>query len=221
MPAPNAFPGFGDSEATIAIPDSLFAQLLPALQDLPELKVVLYALWRIQHMDSDVKALNREDFSEAEIGLDGPQIDAGLERAIADQILLLAGTGTGRRYLLNSPAGRASAQAIAEGRWRGDESISSAPLERPNIFGLYEQNIGPLTPLIADALKDAEESFPAEWIGEAIELAVKNNKRSWSYCEAILRRWKEEGRGAKQNRRDDQAARQRDVEEKIRKFIRG
>ena len=94
-------------------------------------------------------------------------------------------------------------------------------MERPNVFGVYEQNIGPLTPLIADALKDAEQSYPAEWINEAIELAVRNNKRSWSYCEAILKRWKEEGRGAKQNRRDDQAARQRDVEEKIRKFIRG
>jgi DnaD/phage-associated family protein len=94
-------------------------------------------------------------------------------------------------------------------------------MERPNVFGLYEENIGPLTPLIGDALKDAEQSYAPEWIRDAIELAVRNNKRSWSYCEAILRRWKEEGRGAKQNRRDDQAARQRDVEEKIRKFIRG
>ncbi len=199
----------------------MFALLLPALRDLPELKVVLYALWRMQHMDSELKALSREDFQEADLGLDGTQIDAGLERATADQVLLLAGAGTGRRYLLNSPAGRAAAQAIAGGKLRADESISSMPLQRPNIFGLYEQNIGALTPLIADALKDAEELFPPEWIGEAIELAVKNNKRSWSYCEAILRRWKEEGRGAKQNRRDDQAARQRDVEEKIRKFIRG
>ncbi len=56
----------------------------------------------------------------------------------------------------------------------------SAPLERPNVFKLYEENIGPLTPMIADALKDAENTFSPEWIAEAIELAVKNNKRSWN-----------------------------------------
>ena len=63
--------------------------------------------------------------------------------------------------MLNSPGGRAAAQAITEGTWSRDGGVSSTPMERPNIFGLYEQNIGPLTPLIADALKDAELSFPA------------------------------------------------------------
>jgi len=38
------------------------------------------------------------------------------------------------------------------------------PPERPNIFKLYEENIGPLTPLIADALKDAEKTYPPEWV---------------------------------------------------------
>jgi DNA replication protein len=221
MPTAKRFPGFGDSEVSTSIPDSLFAALLPGISDLPELKIVLYAVWRVQHMDSRLKALASEDFSEVELGLKAAQISAGLEKAVADGILLLAGSGPTAKYLLNSPGGRAAAEAIAGGTGQDDGGISSTPMERPNVFGLYEQNIGPLTPLIADALKDAEESYPPEWISEAIELAVRNNKRSWSYCEAILRRWKEEGRGTKQNRPDDQAARQRDVEEKIRKFIRG
>jgi DnaD/phage-associated family protein len=105
-------------------------------------------------------------------------------------------------YFLNSPRGRAAAEAFAQGRWRESAQITSAPVERPNIFRLYEENIGPLTPLIADALKDAEETYSAEWVADTIDLAVKNNKRSWKYCEAILRRWKEEGRGEKQDRRD-------------------
>lgn len=221
MPTTRRFTGFGDSEPRTAIPDSLFAQLLPEIQDLPEFKVVVYALWRFQHMDSALKALSGEDLSELDLGLTREQIQMGLEKAVEDQILLHAGRGPGLRYLPNSPGGRAAAEAISEGKSLGDATVSSTPMERLNIFGLYEENIGPLTPLIADSLKDAEQSYPPEWIREAIELAVKNNKRSWSYCEAILRRWKEEGRGSKQNRRDDQAARQRDVEEKIRKFIRG
>jgi DNA replication protein len=75
-------------------------------------------------------------------------------------------------------------------------------MERPNMFRLYEENIGPLTPLIADALKDAEELYSDEWVADAIELAVKNNKRNWKYCEAVLKRWKDEGRHGKKDQQD-------------------
>jgi len=64
----------------------------------------------------------------------------------------------------------------------------------PNIFSLYEQNIGVLTPLIAEKLADAEKTYPAEWVNEAFGLAVSNNKRSWRYIEVILKKWVSEGR---------------------------
>ncbi|HYT33545.1 MAG TPA: DnaD domain protein [Ktedonobacteraceae bacterium] len=67
-------------------------------------------------------------------------------------------------------------------------------IERPNIFVLYEQNIGLLTPLIADYLKDAADLYPQEWIEAAFREAVQHNKRNWSYISAILRRWETEGR---------------------------
>jgi DnaD/phage-associated family protein len=67
-------------------------------------------------------------------------------------------------------------------------------IERPNIFVLYEQNIGLLSPLIADELKEAADHFPAEWIEAAFREAVQYNKRKWSYIRAILRRWETEGR---------------------------
>jgi DNA replication protein len=69
-----------------------------------------------------------------------------------------------------------------------------AQIERPNIFILYEQNIGLLSPLIADELKDAEDQYPSEWIEAAFREAVLQNKRKWSYIRAILRRWETEGR---------------------------
>jgi DNA replication protein len=131
------------------------------------------------------------------------------------------GAGNDSSYFLNSPRGRAAVDALSAGGPTAAEAHSSLPLGRPTIFRLYEENIGPLTPLVADALKDAEQTYPVAWLPDAIELAARNNKRSWSYCEAILKRWKEEGRGQKQTRRDDQATRQRETEEKIRKFIRG
>jgi DNA replication protein len=67
-------------------------------------------------------------------------------------------------------------------------------VERPNIFVLYEQNIGLLSPLIADHLKDAADLYPQEWIEAAFREAVQHNKRNWSYISAILRRWETEGR---------------------------
>ncbi len=65
---------------------------------------------------------------------------------------------------------------------------------KSNLFGVYESNIGPLTPMIADALQDAEKTYPFDWIKESISLAVENNKRNWRYCEAILKRWQASGK---------------------------
>jgi len=67
-------------------------------------------------------------------------------------------------------------------------------VERPNIFVLYEQNIGLLSPLIVDELRDAADRYPTEWIESAFRAAVQHNKRKWSYIRAILRRWEAEGR---------------------------
>lgn len=78
---------------------------------------------------------------------------------------------------------------------RGTQDVQ-VQYERPNIFVLYEQNIGLLSPLIADQLRDAADQYPQEWIEAAFREAVQHNKRKWSYISAILRRWETEGRQA-------------------------
>lgn len=88
---------------------------------------------------------------------------------------------------------------VAEGVYArpvGHEKIRTlyTEVERPNIFVLYEQNIGLLTPLIAEELKDAARQYPMEWVEAAFREAVHHNKRKWSYIRAILRRWETEGR---------------------------
>ena len=70
-------------------------------------------------------------------------------------------------------------------------------LARPDIFKLYEQNIGLITPLISEQLKSAEAEFPSEWIADAIKIAVENNVRRWSYISRILVSWQERGRNGK------------------------
>lgn len=76
---------------------------------------------------------------------------------------------------------------------RTDSNEQNGPSTN-SIFQIYESNIGPLTPMIADALEDAEKIYPHDWIVESIALAVENNKRNWRYCEAILKRWQESGK---------------------------
>lgn len=69
----------------------------------------------------------------------------------------------------------------------------------PNIFGLYEANIGALTPILADALREAEKVYAAPWVEYAFAEAVKNNKRSWAYVETILKRIQIEGFGGQKH----------------------
>jgi len=64
-----------------------------------------------------------------------------------------------------------------------------------SVFQAYEKNIEMLTPMIAEKINDAIEHYPGAWIIDAIGEAVKQNKRSWAYIEAILKRWESEGRG--------------------------
>ena len=103
-------------------------------------------------------------------------------------------------FFLNSPRGRAALQSLMQGEWmpglEGKVPVALA-LDRPNIFKLYEENIGPLTPLISDALREAEETYPPDWIQDAMQKAVNANARSWRYIEKILKSWKEKSRDDK------------------------
>jgi len=73
---------------------------------------------------------------------------------------------------------------------RGVEKGETLP---PNVFRVYQNNIGMLTPLVRDSLAEAETTYSAGWVIAAIQEAVDSNARSWKYCEAILQRWKRDG----------------------------
>jgi DNA replication protein len=209
------FQGFTDSETFTPLPNSFFRHLLNEIEDADELKVSLHALWRVGNMEGRVHVLRSEDFTDLL-----PDPAPALEKAIRRGTLIRVEKEATAYYFLNSPRGRASAEALRTGQLDPDSlPVSAPPVERPNIFKLYEENIGPLTPLIADMLKDAEKTYPQAWIAEALEIAVKRNKRNWQYVEAILKRWKVEGHAQKQDRRDAQEDGRRYVEGEYADFI--
>jgi DnaD/phage-associated family protein len=116
-------------------------------------------------------------------------------------------------YLMNTPKGRQLAAMIRQGKLEELRAVvpdeARLKVERPNIFILYEQNIGVLSPLAADQLRDMEKSYPPAWIAEAFDIAVASNKRSLRYIQAVLKRWETEGKDNEDTRRDSEASRKR------------
>jgi DnaD/phage-associated family protein len=196
------FPGFTSSETFTQVPDS-FIHLLKEINDAAELKVTLYALWRIEHIEGHFRGLREADFEADSLGMDVKKIKFGLEKAVKRGTLLRSQLEADVFYFLNSPRGRLAAEAFAKGNWHESAKIMSAQIasRKSNIFKLYEENIGALTPLLSDMLREAENNYPSVWFEEAFEIAVSRNIRNWKYVEAILARWKEKG---KDERKDQQ-----------------
>jgi DnaD/phage-associated family protein len=205
------FPGFTSSETFTQLPDSFF-RLLGELDDLDELRVTLYVLWRFEHLEARMRYISLGQIAEDDglmRGLTAAGLAAGLEKAVGRGTLLRVENDAGGLYLLNSPLGRAIAASLEKDPGRAAGAVTFPPRDRPNIFKLYEENIGPLTPLMADMLREAESEYKAEWLREAFEIAVTRNKRNWKYIEAILKRWKEEGKDERKDQPNDGKASQR------------
>jgi DNA replication protein len=216
------FSGFPPGKVrSVSIPEPAFTDLMPIIDDLAELKLTLHVLWRLGQQQGKVRYLRRADLAADQMllaGLDGSPgeaLDATLARAVERGTLLRTKTIDGEAseeiYFANTPKGRAAVEAIARGEW--PDELESAG--RPNVFALYEQNIGLLTPLIADELREAEQVYPMEWIEEAFREAVSLNKRSWKYIRAILERWHTEGRGDEEER----PLRRRDIDGEYGEYI--
>ena len=98
------------------------------------------------------------------------------------------------RYLLRTPENeRAASQAAPAPAYEPPREPRAA--EPENVYALYEANIGLLTPMVADQLRDAEQTYPVEWIEAAIREATERNVRNWRYVATILNRWAAAGRG--------------------------
>lgn len=206
------FDGFpAGKPRTTALPALFFTDLLPLVDDLAELKVTLFAFYAVQQREGKYRYVRAADFaanaalmeSLASLAPDALPYDtltAALERACVRGSLLCADVPLAgeidRIYFINAEPGRAAIRQIAAGKWRhGDHphTVEIVP-ERPTLYQLYEENIGALTGIIADHLKDAERDYPTGWVDDAIKLAVEHEKRSWKYIQAILERWRKEGK---------------------------
>jgi len=201
-----AFSGFPRDVRFTPVPNPMFGRLLEEIDDLTELRCTLRLIWLLHQKKGHPRwASHRELVSDRVLlkaasasGRDAePEIERGLELALArGTIVSRPGTDARPLYALNTEVDRQALDAATENGTM-DEPATTAwegPGERPNIFALYEDNIGMLNPMISEELKEAEQVYPQSWIEDAFKEAVRRNRRSWRYVAAILERWEREGR---------------------------
>ncbi len=214
------FKGFPARMKFTPLPNIFFSALLPQINDIAELKVTLFLLATLYHRRgyprlvslrelmgnaSLMRNLNRVDEPSAEVlkralGMAikrGTILHLALDKGGATEDIYLLNTESDREALVNIRSGKLSLPGLAVG-----EQNYLEPEEPSDIFTLYERNIGMLTPMIAEELKEAERLYPVDWIRDAVREAVNQNKRKWSYISAILERWSSEGRESGAPRRD-------------------
>lgn len=203
-----------------AVPDFFLNRLLPQIGDINELKITLHVFQALYHKRgyprfTTYKELAGNKSLVSSLKEDEQPANKALRRALEmaaqrGTILHLALEQDGALediYFLNTEADRQVMARIQKGEislsgFKAREPAYVDAGEPPDIFTLYEQNIGMLTPMIADELRDAEQLYPQDWIRDAIREAVALNKRSWRYIAKILENWLAEGRSDGTHRGD-------------------
>jgi DnaD/phage-associated family protein len=210
--ADRRFAGYPAGAKATVVPSAFFSELLPLIDDASELRVTLYLFYALGRRHGYPRFV-----TERELRAEGPllaslgdggdvapllELEKGLALAVERGSLLRLdlenGAAAESLFTTNTPANRRAFEQIRDGRTplgRALPPVAGAPASvRENVFHLYEANIGPLTPLVAEELKEAEQLYPYEWLEEALKEAALQNKRSWRYAAAILQRWATEGR---------------------------
>ena len=77
---------------------------------------------------------------------------------------------------------------------------------RGEVFKKYENNIAAITESSTKTILLWIEENPTDWILEAIDIAVHQNKRRPSYVSGILRNWQEDGKDSKKKPKEEAAA---------------
>ena len=207
------FTGFPRGTRHTPVPNPLFGPLLETIDDISELKCTLRAIWLLHKKKGYPRYLtSREVLGDRVLRValnrpGEPSFDAirrGMKSCVARGTFLALDValqeGQQEIFFLNDVPGQRAVELIGQGDLR-IEGVTLGVMEpdgpvepKANIFELYEENIGMLTPLLSEQMVEAESTYPWSWIEEAFKIAVSRNVRNWRYIDAILRRWAAEGK---------------------------
>jgi DnaD/phage-associated family protein len=198
--------GFPAKMEFTPIPNFFFSAILPQINDISELKTTLHVLAALYRKRSYPRFVtygellrNASLISNLRGGAKPPDevlrkaLEMATQRGTIIHMVLDRDGVSEDVYFLNTESDRRIVAKIQSGELRlsGLKAVGQSYAEveeQPDIFTLYEQNIG------AEQLVDAEKLYPESWIRDAIKEAINQNVRKWSYISAILERWSAEGK---------------------------
>ncbi|HUV76106.1 MAG TPA: DnaD domain protein [Dehalococcoidales bacterium] len=206
------FKGFPARMDFTSIPNLFFSSLLPQIDDMAELKTtlnIMATLYRKRGYPRFVtynELLGKASLMNSLKGMDKPPdevlrgaLEMAARRGTVIHVALDRDGVPEDIYFLNTDSDRQIAGKVQNGELKlsglkAKKQTYVETEEQPDIFTLYEQNIGMLTPMIAEELREAEKLYPEAWIRDAIKEAVALNKRNIRYIVRILERWSAEGK---------------------------
>ncbi len=224
MSEPVSFEGFPGIGKATAIPNTFYSAVLPAMREPGDLIAFLWVARLVQDQQGDARFVTADQvwalpdvastFDTLAAGRDS--LDRGLAACVELGALLaldLAGGGHQETvYFVNNPASR---RAVARARGGdlelrpGAIAYEPPPTRRPNIFHLYEEHVGTITPLVAERLLVAAEQYPEHLIESAFREAAERNIRNWKYIERMLQNWSEGNQRHEASGRDSVELRRR------------
>ena len=123
----------------------------------------------------------------------GTPNSTGVSAVVGTEVGAGVGAGVGAALYKQNKTKRNSNINIITPPAKNDDAVA---LE--NLSQFYQENIGPLSPIMYENLQDSLQDFTEqgtksaeaeEIIKLAISKSVENNKRSWGYIHAILKDW--------------------------------
>jgi len=215
------FGGFPAKMQFTAIPDMFFSHLMPEITDIAELKttlVVLYLLYKkrgyprfttfneLAGHTGLMKSLAEENVRPEDILK--LALQSSVSRGTILRLSTAGDTGEVDVYYLNTDTDIKAMDKYSSGGeplpglGKVVPTLETVTQSIPDIFSLYEENIGLLTQVVVEELREAQKTYPDTWLRDAIKEAANQNKRKWSYISAILEHWAAEGRSDGTYRRD-------------------
>lgn len=187
-----------DSEGRVTgEPDLLLSALFPRRRDITPDTIQQYidewveAGFVLLYLGSDGdRVIQLINFDKHQIGLRKDRETASVYEA-PDECQVVAGVTPDD---CRSDDGKNRVNVNVKSNVKSNVKLSAGTREKPNAFTVYEAEIGLITAHIAETLKADIEEYTDAWVSEAIKIASGANARNVAYIEAILQRWKVEGK---------------------------
>ncbi len=136
---------------------------------------VIVCNWTPDHSDYTPIQETADGASPSQVSGDTPENTGDLPKALPKALGGSIALGLGLGLEIENKKELEAAAALAE------------------VSTIYQNEIGPISPLIRDELLDLCETYPPDWIPLAIGAAVEQNVRKLSYIKGVLRDWKAVG----------------------------